>query len=519
MRAFRHWNHLMHWAPTNPNSYLLVVDTTNLTEPYNPSVVACNQLSQVIGSKQLAHPMTVLQCVHEQWKNLQVYTRRSKPDEVVRIKGKAPGEETGTVARDDLWMAFSIGFQWCSRFVFLLPSDEKRYELVQYMAQIRIMVHDAIHHCLKDASLADDMPPGDRPTALPIATDVTPSLPPIATLDALVAVGGVINATLSVCNLARNLLRKLIMAYAAKGYQPPLGFTIQPRRVVRQFMSHTDQRYWKQQVTERLHSGRTLEQITKEFGVTISTLRISNAPPFRGGQWPGLKVHAKARREDVPLKEELDDLEETIDILDHLSGILLRVHAENHPILKHKASEKLPLLILRRMSTLVRLMLTMLPKFDEQVVYECTRYPITTFNKQCYEKKYTLKKQIPLPILTVYSELTEECMFLRKMQQAGRRQLIHALSLVPKMEWECSRKTSGEDAPDTSTPMPVARVSQRTAVQWKATFKSIWPDDFYTLNEKRQTTGTPRDIYQAFIHYHPHFVVQEKANGATPVDK
>ena len=65
----------------------------------------------------------VLWCVYQQWSRLQV-TVRPGTHIPARVVGKQRGPDPGADRhKDDVWMAFSLGMQWCAQFTRLLPDN------------------------------------------------------------------------------------------------------------------------------------------------------------------------------------------------------------------------------------------------------------------------------------------------------------------------------------------------------------------------------------------------------------
>ena len=138
IRGFSHWVHIVKVAREQRVTRLRLLVTTK-TATYREQDAACAKLPT---GGPLQHPFTVLRCVFDQWSRLQVSVQATDPKKVIRIKGKARDMEeednTSDVHRDDVWMAFSIGLQWCSRFTRLLPTDDARARLVDFMGDIRV---------------------------------------------------------------------------------------------------------------------------------------------------------------------------------------------------------------------------------------------------------------------------------------------------------------------------------------------------------------------------------------------
>ena len=332
IRAFQHFVHMM--KQSTPRLKLL--DTHSFTLPYDPKADACNGIPHILGSGQLVHPFTVLHCVYEQWSKLQVFVDASNRSSILRIRGKSmmdDGEGGGSVARDDLWMAFSIGMQWCSCFTRMLPNAVARRQLVEYMRNIRQKVNHAITQCLRDAALSDDTPLDT--SILPVIVSEDPpevdSLPPDEFIDASVAVTAMVNAIMLQCHGLRDTCRRVIMACAAEGWKPHPGFRIRARKVVRVREIGQRQRFWKQKVGEWLRKEEakegTMDEFTTTFGVTSSTLRITSAAPYSCLHcWPGIYQREKAVL-SMSVRKYLERMQEHLAVLEHLCIDALKVHA------------------------------------------------------------------------------------------------------------------------------------------------------------------------------------------------
>ena len=241
---------------------------------------------------------------------------------IVRIAGKAPNpddpdEADSKVFRDDVWMAFSIGLQWCTRFTRLLPNDSARKELVVYMHSMRTLVHKAIQQCLKDAALMEtaenDEGILDPPVVEP--AEPGPGLPDENLLNAIVSVSGIVNAMVRFCDDMRMICRHVMMSCLMNGYRTHNGFHIQCRNVNRSNLSVGAGNFWKERVGKQLRDEGNLFEVfaclmTREqshlaevervFGVTVSTrclfanrrmsatINIVVAPPARQEVWPGM---------------------------------------------------------------------------------------------------------------------------------------------------------------------------------------------------------------------------------------
>ena len=389
IRAFQHFVYIM----TNQSvPRLKILNTNQYTLPFDAKADPCNGIPHILGPGQLVHPFTVLHCVYEQWRNLQVYVDASNRSSILRIRGKAmmdDGEGGESVARDDLWMAFSIGMQWCSCFTRMLPNAGARRRLVEYMRNIRVKVNHAIQQCLRDAALSDDTPIDT--SIIPVIISEDPpqieSLPRDEVIEASVAVYAMVNAITLQCHGLHDICRRVIMACAAEGWRPHPGFRIRARKVVRVREIGQRQRFWKQKVGEWLRKEEaregTMEEFTTTFGVTSSTLRISSAAPYSCLHcWPGLYQREKAVL-SLPVGKYLERMQEHLAVLEHLCINALKVHAPlrvytvprtscalalAHPVLQHVSAQKLPVLIIRRLRTLLQSLITLVGELNSNII-------------------------------------------------------------------------------------------------------------------------------------------------------
>ena len=116
---------------------------------------------------QLATATETLACVYHQWQALRVTTHPTT-GKVVRVQGKQPDPETKKAQRDDVWMAFRIGMQWCARFTRLLPDAGQRDLLVDYMRRLTTTVIQALQdnlHVFSALSEQEDQEQEDQDTS------------------------------------------------------------------------------------------------------------------------------------------------------------------------------------------------------------------------------------------------------------------------------------------------------------------------------------------------------------------
>lgn len=128
VRAYRHFVAAMRSTPAFD---CLVLSAASI-DPETPDPLQSLRTSPGPLRTHLPRAPTVLRAVYSQWRRLLAI--RGPDGRLVAVEGKNNFTNSGDL-RDDVWMAFSIGFQWLTRFTRLLPTDTDRRRLVQYMAQ------------------------------------------------------------------------------------------------------------------------------------------------------------------------------------------------------------------------------------------------------------------------------------------------------------------------------------------------------------------------------------------------
>lgn len=209
----------------------------------------------------------------------------------------------GGVIHDDLWMAFSIGLQWCTRFTRLVANAEQRQQLVGYMQRVQADAERAVAATLREVQVEDDDRgaadrPDDGPGGPAAAPRVAPAPAPAAPVraDALVVVGALVHAMCDAASDLHGLLRLALLAYAAVGRAPPAasGFRLCVRRVARRAVLDGPRVY-----QERLFAA--LPQAVVRRGARSVLLILENSPSIASWLWLELLEWADGR---VALRQE-----------------------------------------------------------------------------------------------------------------------------------------------------------------------------------------------------------------------
>ena len=524
VRAFRHWVALVSRAQgPHPASATMHIAKLKAGTAGHPGATrgsadrgACALVLQKPGrieSSALPLPSTVLACVHDQWRRLQVFVSADN-NAILRIEGKATNNEDdkNDVFRDDVWMAFSIGMQWCARFTRRLPDNAHRAQLVQYMRDIRGRVHKALVLALRDAEVVATEEAAPAPPAAPVVADVPADAAPpdMRPLAALVAVAGVTSAASTAVSDLRELLRTFILAYAAAGYDPPSEhYRIRVRRVARN-PATAGAKYWQQRVAlavldEGGDGASRMATIEKLYGRTSSTLKtVCASPPGARYAWPGLSAGRRRRARDgearATLQELVAELRGRLDTLSSAAAVQCAEHAESHPILRTPETKVLFDLFFERLRGLAAHFGEILKEDgggDARALYE--QHSIRELNRQIWMRRDapSIGKAMPMAPLLMLTQLAEDAAFLRRMANFGRQHIIKALEPLPRKRW---------DVPAVA-PVPgvSCRLFQRRIMPWRHVFKTTWP---YVYNADRyvQPPGAPGPAavcFQAHIELLP----------------
>ena len=234
---FRHWVRILHRGTAAPtlsaaasvpspvHMYVLKLRGSTpvpggdaFAPALGPDILSHIQTSAGGDQRSLPGGPSVLRGVFEQWRRLRVWVLPD--DTLVRVEGKNRDEDAGGVARDDLWMSFGIGLQWCSRFTKILPSDAERLRLVEYMRAVRVRVHRAVSAVLRDGGVELDGPAAAAVANAPAAAVPVPPAPPVDPRrdEALVVVAAVVAGMSHGLQEFRTLLRILLLACSVDMY-------------------------------------------------------------------------------------------------------------------------------------------------------------------------------------------------------------------------------------------------------------------------------------------------------------
>ena len=335
----------------------------------------------------------VLNCVYQQWRQLAVWVHPDDPRLPVRVVGKQPVRAADAAApgkrrhqaqdhvhKDDMWMAFAIGLQWCTRFTQLLPSAAHRAALVGYMRQLRQTMERTLQHSLRDADAgeagggggpqdpAEEQEVGGHANNANASAPLPSSVPPPLSdpeRDATIVCTAFASAALRVCTACVALVRRLVLAYAVHGYRPSAGWSLAftERRLAP--AGALSQRTWHEALNQQLLRfaepsavADRLAEVQRMFAVPVHTVRlVCGTLPGPRYAWPGVTLPRDAHQPPPSGRRPMTDPADVVAALARLVALLRRAvgaceerHASHHPVLSTPETRHLLGLLLQRIA-------------------------------------------------------------------------------------------------------------------------------------------------------------------------
>ena len=518
VRAFQHWLSLprcalslpLECAPRTPmrerdgppRLHLLLLRRATPDPPDVFSAAGGDVCRQVLTGPgrvdRLPSARLVLRCVYQQWRRLSVEV--ADDGTVQRVEGKQPGgADGGGVTHDDVWMAFSIGLQWCSRFAVLLPTDEHRGQLVQYMRDVRKLVKQSIRQVLDDVQEPD----GDAstvPTAAP-PPGTAPRRPPPALpdedVDALAVVAAATNAAVIALRAVRELLRRLVVACVVAGLRPEGGYAVHTRKVTRR-APRGGPRFWQERVLAELRRegvvAGTVDEVARVFGREVVTLRlVCGTAPGPRFAWPGVSATRKRAATDT-FAAQLDACTGRLDTVFERVGAASADHCARHPVLAADQTRQVLEGLLDRARGVVVTVhsLTTAEDWRAQPVAALADESLGALSQRLVDMPpapaaAVATSLLPLQLLTMYSQTMEDLAFLRRLDTFNRSRLLPLLLARSDRLWQV----------DTVEPGVLCRAHRRSTVAWRHAFSVMWPQRMRQVVEA--VDGPERVVYQSHI--------------------
>ena len=471
------------------------------------------------GPAPLPRADVLLSCVHAQWRELAVWAHPVSGGLATRVEGKQRREEgDGRGAahqRDDAWMAFGIGLQWCTRFTALLGDPLDRALLLDYMRKLEGEMAQAMRENLREADREAAEPTrdgsGEAPAAPPpssepplpraIAADATPVRPEVR--DALAVCTATLHGVRRCCASLLVALRRLLLSFIAHGFvMRGTGYTLAVYRVAHR--SHvSDQKRWQELTTrEILASGGTLPvdvaALRRTFGRSVDIVRFVCATgPGPRHAWPGTGTlpdgtggdrRRRRRRRCAPPTDEGED----VAAVEHHLRVLLRVaawtertHAPHHPVFgaSTDAARLLRLLVTRILHTVADVRASL---DNEDVVPGVVRGTYTAATVSELNARLGAgggaaapphPRRVPALVVAAHGLVGDDLRLLRRLEEHGRRRLVAlAEASSPRPAPHLARHTRWDvDVPPAVAPSLSVRMVSRPNLNWQHVFRGLFP--------------------------------------------
>ena len=478
---------------------------------------------------------TVLRCVHRQWSRLAVWADPAQPTRAVRVEGKQAGPDAES-RRDDAWMAFSIGVQWCTRLT-LVPDPMDRKLLLGYMRSLGEDMERAMADNLRDADVLGEEDTGGAAAAAaapPVPSHDRPPPPPPPALapptrEALTVCTAVAHHLRRCCLSMHAVVRRLLIAYALHGHSlEGSGYQLTVVRVQRRSLLH-DQRRWQELVVrEVLGTGAPypvdVRGLRARFGRSVTALRCvcGTAPGPRhawpgGGPLPSAAGHKRPPADVVALPEALG---RHLRVASRVVGWVERVHAPHHPVLGGggpDAARLFGLLVqhLIGLFTDVRAILT-----DPELVPPDVRTTfdgpdsVATLNARLAHERQAAPpgtgppRRTPLLLPAVYGMVADHLRVLRRLEDHGRELVIPALLRPTRASTAAAgqllllhRARVDIDVPADVAPALSVRCTSRPLLNWQHVFRGLFPDRHRELRRAAEREATVSIGYQSRLTF------------------
>ena len=167
---------------------------------------------------------------------------------VYRVEGKGI-DENKQRTYDDVYMAYTIGLQWITKFTYL-PDDSTRKNLVKYMKKVGSTVRQALQQNLKLLDSSDE-PEEDEKTLLGNVSrqKVQREIMNRDECNAFVIIGAISSATYNIGLQVAKDIRRLIVCSFANGKEPAYGFGLSFQK--RKQYTSAGKKKWYEQHPER----------------------------------------------------------------------------------------------------------------------------------------------------------------------------------------------------------------------------------------------------------------------------
>jgi hypothetical protein len=484
-----------------------------------------------LGDRGLPSAAATLRAVYEQWRGLAVYVSADAHRTIRRVEGKQrssttaapPAGPAGRLLRDDLWMAVSIGMAWCAQFTQLIPHDDQRDFLVRYMLDLRKTVHASLGKLLRDTDPSTAPAPEneggereeeERAAAVEVSAagaahrhrPLPPPPPPPAETDAVVVVGAVFHAALTIGADLRRLIRHIVLACVAGGdWEVRGGFRLVVTRSERRLAGDgCDGHHYRETVLSQLRrEGRTTpeetDRIVAPHARWCHTLRwLCGDGPGPRYAWPGptaasVVTHGRGNQR-APVAEQLRALGDRVVRLAAVTPAIRAAHGADHPLIGHADTADILGRLWVRLAGIETEARTVFDGLPDAVRRRADASPLSALNRACAERAAppgaAPPGAVPDSLLVGYAGVSADIHFLRRAEEMHRTRILPVLRARMPKRWDSPATPAGTAAPGPpGIPAVSCRLTTRRVVGWKQMYAALWPESFRA--EERARAAAP----------------------------
>ena len=441
---------------------------------------------------------TVFRCIVHQWS--QLYVMVDKKGVAVHVTGKQPGQRGDGVHKDDMWMAFSIGIQWCTEFTRLIPNAYFREQMVGYMRSLKRDSFDAMRLSLQAAELGGDDTtiPRDGPSIAPVQPETaiprTIAIAPRA-LAASVAVCALVNAAINCTWDLRCLLRSLIVALDIQGHRPPKMYALTGGRIERGVRAPNN--IVREQVLRSLRrEDRTaipLDTLQKTFGRSSHIVRFVCTASARHA-WPGDARNGNTRRRGgtpQSIRDQLEWIRERIQRLMVIEPSIMSVYAVDHAVLASVNTQPLLNMFLARLFRMTKDTETLISTamaIDRDAIHLCNTKWMGELNQLWVDKSLVASTEAPWGFFALYTQCAEELQFLRSLATFDRNRIVGSFLQSDQRRLECPLPGG--------YPAIGVRLTVRAYTDWVQAFRTLFPTQYAKWKATSKSVGRTTTVYQ-----------------------
>ena len=328
-----------------------------------------------------------------------------------------------------------------------------------------------------------------------VAASASPPPPPASFPDTESLAGFAVCAALfraaqALCEDVRRILRTVVLACAAEGWELRGGYRLIVVRVVRKAATTCGDAHYRETVLFELRreGGSSVQRVTAEHGRVSHTLKwLCGSPPGPRYAWPG-PMRSVAAADGRPSRKRgrvvavTDALREAIDRTVRLAAATPAIRAAfgaHHPLLGHTETADVIGQLWDRLTGICRETAQVCEGLGAAIVRRADTHTIAAFNRQCATIAAPPPSVgvVPEPLLVAYGGIVADLQFLRRAEEMHRSRLIGAMETRKRLDVPLA----GANLPDVTV-----RLSSRRIVNWRRVYAALWPQKYRSEETARR---------------------------------